>query len=325
VHRREFIALVGGVALAVPLPVLGQEPRTVGFLTIRSAGDFAAQIAAFRRGLSEAGFIEGHNVKVEYRFANGRADLLPSLAADLVARGVAVIAAPGGAVTAKAAKAATTTIPIVFVVGGDPVTLGLVPSLNRPGGNVTGVSWLVNSLAGKQFEYLHELVPTGKSFGLLINPSSPNAETDTAEVLRAARSKGIQILIFGASSEAEIDSAFAAIREQRASGLIVDADAFLLSRRDQILKWDAQVAVPTIYVLRDFAVGGGLMSYGTSLNHAVRLAGSYTGQILKGEHPADLPVQEATRIELVINLRTATKLGLTVPAALLARADEVIE
>jgi len=272
--------------------------------------------------LSEAGFIEGQNVKVEYRFANGRADLLPALAAD---RRVAVIAAPGGAVTANAAKAATTNIPIVFVVGGDPVALGLVSSLNRPGGNITGVSWIVNSLARKQFEYLHELVPTGKSFGLIINPRSPNAETDTAEVLGAAHSKGIQVSIFGASSEAEIDSAFAAIREQRPSGLIVDADALLLSRRDQILKWDAQVGVPTIYVLRDFAVGGGLMSYGTSLNDAVRLTGSYIGQILKGKHPADLPVQEATRIELVINLRTAAKLGLTVPTALLVRADEVIE
>ncbi len=324
-HRREFIALVGGVAVAMPLPAVGQEPRTSGFLTVRSAGDFAAQIAAFRRGLSEAGFIEGQNVKVEYRFANGRADLLPSLAADLVEREVAVIAAPGGAVTAKAAKAATTTIPIIFVVGGDPVALGLVPNLNRPGGNVTGVSWLVNSLARKQFEYLHELVPTGKSFGLLINSRSPNAKIDTAELLGAAHSKGIQVSIFGASSEAEIDSAFAAIQEQRPSGLIVDADAFLLSRQNQILKWDAQIAVPAIYVLRDFVVGGGLMSYGTSLNDAVRFAGSYTGRILKGEHPADLPVQEATRIELVINLRTAMKLGLTVPAALLARADEVIE
>ncbi len=282
-------------------------------------------LGAFRRGLNEAGYIEGQNVAIEYRWADGQYDRLPALASELVARRVMVIAATGGNVSALAAKAATNTIPIVFIVGDDPVKLGLVNSLNRPDANATGASVFTTELGAKRLELLLELVPTASVIGLLINPNYQGAVAEAAAVRAAARESGRQILVLHASSEREIDAVFAGFAQQRIDALLIDADALFVSRRDHLVELVARHSIPAIYDLREFAAAGGLMSYGTSLTDAYRLVGGYTGRILKGAEPAELPVQQAVKVEFAINLKTAKALGLSFPMTLLARANEVIE
>jgi putative ABC transport system substrate-binding protein len=282
-------------------------------------------VAAFRQGLSEAGYVEGQNVAIEYRWAEGNYERLPALAADLVGRKVDVIAASGGDRSSRAAKNATSTIPIVSVIGGDPVAAGLVASLARPGGNLTGVSFLDVELTPKRLELLSELVPQASVIALLVNSGDPNAERIMRDAQEAARTKGVQLLILKASTESEIDAAFATLVELRAGALLVGAAPFFLTRRDQIVALAARHAVPAFYDVREYVAAGGLISYGTSLTAVYRQLGIYAGKILKGEKPADLPVQQPTRFELVINLKTANTLGLTVPQSILARADEVIE
>ncbi len=273
----------------------------------------------------DAGYVEGRNVAFEYRWAEGQYDRLPALAADLVRRDVAVIVAIGGSTTAVAAKPATATIPIIFAVGGDPVKLGLVTSLNRPGSNMTGVSFLVATLIAKQFEVLHETVPKTALIGYLVNPTLTNYEADTKEVLAAAESVGQNLLVRQAHTDIELEAAFVTLVEQRVGALLVGGDPFFLTRRTKIVELAARHKVPAIYPLKEYAIAGGLMSYGTSITEAHRIAGLYAGRILKGEKPPDLPVQQSTKVELIVNLKTAKALGLTVPLSLLGRADEVIE
>ena len=281
-------------------------------------------MAAFRQGLKEGGFVEGQNVKIEYRWAEGQYDRLPALAADLVRRKVAVIAATGGTVSVLAAKAATTTIPIVFTTGADPVKIGLVTNLNRPSGNITGASFFTNPLAAKRLELLRELVPNATLIAFLVNPNSPNAGPDVTEAQDAARSLGLQLLVVRAGTERELAGAFATV-EQRAGALLVAADAFFISRRDQLVELAARHMVPTIYFANEFAEAGGLTSYGLSQTDVYRQAGIYAGHILKGAKPTDLPVVLPTKYEFVINMKTAKTLGLTFPVTLLGRADKVIE
>jgi putative tryptophan/tyrosine transport system substrate-binding protein len=325
-RRRSFITLLGGAAVW-PLAARAQQPAlpVIGFLSSASPEPFAHLTAAFRQGLSEVGYVEGRNVAIEYRWAEGQYNRLPVFAADLVRQQVAVIVSLGGSVAAVAAKAATTTIPIVFNSGGDPVKFGLVASLNQPGGNVTGVSLLAAALGEKRLGLIHDLIPGAAVIAVMANPNNPNAEPEVSDVLAAARIIGKQVKVFQAGNERGIDATFASIIEQRIGVLATATDPFFNSRRDQIVALAARHALPTLYDVREFAAAGGLMSYGTSLTDAYRQVGVYTGRILKGAKPADLPVVQASKFELVINAETARMLGLDVPAALLARADEVIE
>jgi putative ABC transport system substrate-binding protein len=324
-RRREFITLIGGAA-AWPLAARAQQPAmpVIGFLRNTTPEDSVHILAALRQGLKEAGYVEGQNVAVDYRFAENRYERLSDLAADLVRRQVAVIIA-GGNASSLAAKAATTTIPVVFATGDDPVKIGLVASLNRPGGNVTGVSFFTTELGAKRVGLLRELIPTATTIAYLMNPNNPYGELEMQEARTAAHALGLQILVLRASAERDLDTAFATLVQQRAATLLVGADAFFLSRGDRLIALAARHAVPTMYFVRELAAAGGLMSYGTSQPDAYRAAGLYAGRILKGAKPADLPVILPTKYELAINLKTAKELGITVPYPLLARADEVIE
>jgi putative tryptophan/tyrosine transport system substrate-binding protein len=324
-RRREFIKLIASSAVAWPLTVRAQQAMpAVGFLSSRSPDDSAHLVAAFREGLGETGFVEGRNVAIEYRWAQGNYDRLPALAADLVARQVAVIAATAIAPT-LAAKSATAKIPIVFQTGADPVQFGLVSSLSRPEGNVTGVAIMTNTLAPKQLEVLHEVVPTATLVAWLVNPKNPIADTDTQNVKSAAGTLGQQIIVLDATNDSELDAAFSALAQQHAGSVLVQSDPFLNSRPDKIAALAARYAVPVLHQWREFPAAGGLMSYGTSLNDSFRQLGIYAGKILNGAKPADLPVQQSVKVQLVINLKTAKALGLTLPLSLLGRADEVIE
>jgi putative tryptophan/tyrosine transport system substrate-binding protein len=325
-RRRKFIKLIGGAAATWPLAAWAQQAMPViGFLSTGSPQSDVFRLAAVRQGLVEAGYIEGRNFVFEHRWAEDQYERLPALAAELVRRRVALIVTGGGSTSTVAAKSATATIPIVFVTGTDPIKLGLVASLNRPGGNITGVSFLVNTLVAKQFEVLHEAVPKTALIGYLVNPTYTNAEADTRNVLAAAEVVGQKLLLVQAHTDSELEAAFVTLTQQRAGALLVGADPFFFDRRDKLVELAARQKVPAIYFLREFASAGGLMSYGTSITEAYRIVGLYAGRILKGEKPAELPVQQSTKVELVVNLKTAKALGLTVPPALLARADEVIE
>jgi ABC-type uncharacterized transport system substrate-binding protein len=324
--RREFIALAATMAATWPFAVRAQQSAlpVVGFLEPTSLDKYAPFVEAFRSGLREVGFIEDHNVAIEYRWAEGEYARLSELAADLVQHKVAVIVATG-ITAARAAKAATSTIPIVFNTGGDPVKFGLVTSFSKPGQNVTGVASLGKVLVAKQLEVLRELVPRADSIGFLVNPKNAVASLDTSDAKAAAETLGKKLIVFEAGTKDELDRTFAAFVEQHGRALVVQADPFFLGQRDQIVALAAHHSIPAIYYLKDYPEAGGLMSYGTSLADALRLVGNYTGRILKGEKPGDLPVQQSVRTEFVINLKTAKTLGLTIPHGLLNAADEVIE
>jgi putative ABC transport system substrate-binding protein len=324
IGRRQFITLLGGAA-TWPLVAHAQQPAmpVIGFLHHASPDVAAGLAAAFRQGLKETGFVEGQNVRIEYRWAQGRYDLLPELAADLVRREVAVIMT--NTPTSQVAKAATSTIPIVFASADDPIPLGLVASFNRPGGNATGIYFLIAALEGKRVEFLHEVVPKPGTIALLVDPNFPSAATQTLAMRQAARSLGLNLLVVTAGTERDIDTAFATLVRERAGALAVAASGFFFFHREQLVALAAHHGMPVVYPWRDAAAAGGLMSYGASPFDAYRQAGIYAGRILKGEKPADLPVQQAVKVEFVINLRTAKALGLTVPLPLLGRADEVIE
>ena len=326
IRRRQFITGLAGVA-ALPVGARAQQPTPlIGYLEGKVAATSSYQVEAFRKGLGEAGFIEGRNVAIEFRWANGQLSRLPALAADLVGRQVTVIAAPGSTPAALAAKTATTMIPIVFEIASDPVELGLVASLARPGGNITGVTSLNAEVGPKRLELLHELVPTANVVGLLVNPTNPNlAEPTTKNLHAAARTLGLQLHVLHASTERDFDTVFATLVQLRAGALVIGADPFFSSRLEQLASLTVRHAVPTVYQTREFTAAGGLMSYGANFTDTFRAAGVYTGRILKGDKPADLPVQQTTKVELFLNLRTAKVLGLEVPRTLVARADEVIE
>jgi putative ABC transport system substrate-binding protein len=324
-NRRNIIALLGGAA-AWPIAARAQALPVVGFLNGQSPTEYAYYVAAFRQALNGAGFIEGRNVAIEYRWAEGQYDRLPTLAIDLVRRPVTVIVATGATAAVLAAKAATTIIPIVFTTGVDPVKMGLVQSLNRPGGNITGVTFMGNEAGSKKLELLREMVPRATSVGLLVNPANPiAADGEIADVQKAARLLGRQIEVVNASSEKEINAAFATLAQQRANAVIVSADGLFIDRRDQLAALAARYSLPAIYPLPEQAKAGGLISYGASQVDMYRQAGAYVGRILRGEKPADLPVMLPTKFELVINLKAAKTLGIEVPPSLSALADEVIE
>jgi putative tryptophan/tyrosine transport system substrate-binding protein len=324
-RRREFIKLLGGAATVWPLAARGQQAAmpVVGFLNSASAESFAPYVAAFRQGLSETGYIESRNVAVEYRWADEQYDRLPALAADLVRRHADVIAA--NQISAEAAKAATGTIPIVFTTALDPVQLGLVAALNRPGGNLTGVTTLNVELLPKRIELLHQLSPSATDVALLVNPTNPSAEALSRDAQVAARSLGLRLQVLEASNESDFETAFTTLTRMHGGGLVIGPDPFFVSRSAQLAALALRQGVPTVFEFRQFVASGGLMSYGGSLTDVYRLAGVYVGRVLKGEKPAELPVHQSTKVELMVNLRTALALGLEVPPALLARADEVIE
>jgi putative ABC transport system substrate-binding protein len=325
IRRRGLLTLLA-VAAAWPLAARAQQAMPViGFLSGRSPVEAASAVDAFRRGLGEIGYIEGQSVTIEYRWAEGHYDRLPALAAELVARQVAVIAATGGEASGLAAKATTATIPIVFTMGGDPVELGLVVSLNKPGGNVTGVTFIVGDIATKRLGLLRQLVPNATTITMLVNPNYPATSAEVRDVQAAARTMGLHIDLLTAGTSGEIDAALATFVRKRPDALFVGGDPFLLGQRDQIASLAAHHAVPTIYPQREYVDAGGLMSYGTSVPNGYRQAGVYTGRILRGAKPAELPVLQPTNLELAINLKTAKALGLDVPDKLLAIADEVIE
>jgi ABC-type uncharacterized transport system substrate-binding protein len=326
--RREFITLLAsGAAAAWPLAARAQQPTmpVIGFLNAISPEPYMRFVQAFREGLGNTGYAEGQNVLIEYRWAEGQYDRIPGLVADLLRHRPAVIAVTGSTAAVQAAKAATQSIPIVFAIGGDPVRFGLVASLNRPGGNVTGVSFMVNLLVAKQLEILHELVPAAAVVGFLINPSNPNAEPDTGNARRAAETLGHKLLILSATTANDIDGAFAVLSQERASALLISADPLFSGRRDHLIALASRQRLPTMYNSREYASAGGLLSYGPDQVEVYRQAGVYAGRLLKGENPSDLPVMQPTRFELVINLKTAKALGVELPPTLLARADEVIE
>jgi putative ABC transport system substrate-binding protein len=322
--RRTFITMLGGAA-SLPFAAHAQQPArpVIGFLRSTSLGDATELVTAFRQGLKEAGFVEGQNVAIEFRWGEGQNDRLPALAADLIRRPVAVMV--GDAVAMLVAKAATTTMPIVFSAGGDPVKEGLVASLNRPGGNVTGVHFFGGVLGAKRLELLRQLVPKATTIAVLVYPNTPNTEAERKDVQAAAQAIGQQLIILDASSDRDIDTAFATFVQRGAGALLAGSSAFMVSHRERLIALAARHALPTIYHLREFATAGGLMSYGASLADAYRQAGTYAGRIIKGEKPGDLPVTRSTKFEFVINLKAAKALGLSVPPTLLATADEVIE
>jgi putative ABC transport system substrate-binding protein len=326
-RRREFITLLGGAAATWPLAARAQQPAmpVIAFPHGDSSIGTDAQKRAFHQGLNESGFVEGRNVSIEYHFGGGHHDRLPAMAADLVRRQVAVIVTLGNRPAILAAKAATTTVPIVFLFSGDPVAVGFVASLKRPGGNLTGATTLNTEVGPKRFELLRELLPTATAMALLVNPTSPAAEDQLREAQAAARTLGVQLHLLHAHSESDIDTAFTSLPQLRAGALVIGPDPLFIQQSEQFAALALRHAMPTISPYREFAAAGGLMSYGTDARDLFRVAGVYTGRILKGERPADLPVQQATRIELHINMKTANALGLDVPPTLLARADEVIE
>jgi putative ABC transport system substrate-binding protein len=326
-RRREFLALGTVAAVGWPRAARAQQPSlpVIGFLSARSPAEAASVLAAFRQGLGEAGYFEGKNVTIEFRWAEGNYDRLPELAAELVRRQVAMIAATGGEPSLLAAKAATTTIPIVFTIGGDPVEAGLVASLGRPGGNLTGTTIMAVELGPKRLDFIRQLVPNSRAIAMLINRNFPMALSEARGVQDAARALGLDVIVLTASTEEEIDTAFAKLIQQKVGGLIVGTDPFLLGARDKLARLAAQHAIPTMYFLREFVETGGLMSYGPDIRRGYRQAGVYAGYILKGANPAELPVLLPTNFLLSVNLRTTRALGLTLPATLLALADEVIE
>ena len=326
-RRREFISLLGGAAAAWPLSARAQQPAmpVIGFLSSRSADDSARVVAAFRQGLAEMGYAEGRNAEIEFRWAQGQFDRLPALAAELVRRPVAVLATVGGSQTTHAASAATATIPIIFGIGEDPVKEGLVPNLNRPGENMTGVTFSTSLLVAKRLGLLRDLVPTAEVIALLVNQNSSQGQGQEKDIEEAARTVGQRLVILNGGTDEEIDASFANLAQQKVGALLVGSDPFFDPRRERLIALSARYAVPAIYQFREFVLAGGLMSYGASITDMYRQVGVYVGRVLKGDKPADLPVVQPTKFEFVINLKTAKALGLNIPPGVLAIAYEVIE